>query len=90
MSPIESITRAREAAVAQAFPGAILWTREQAEQATGLCSKTLSRHVKPVHIGRAVRWIPGHVQKWVDSLSNGARGEAAVHTDGSPERVGHG
>ena len=57
MSP-DAITQARDSAIALAFPNAMLWTKEQAEAATGLCSKTLCRHVPPVKIGRSVRWRP--------------------------------
>lgn len=67
--PLEQITQARDAAVAQAFPNAVLWTKEQAEQATGLCSKTLSKHVAPVHIGRSIRWIPADVARWIARLA---------------------
>lgn len=64
-----SIQRARDAAIQQAFPNAVLWTRQQAEAATGLCHKTLAKHVPPVKIGRAVRWRPGDIQAWVSRLT---------------------
>ena len=68
---IESITQARDAQIHGAFPGAVLWTQEQAEQATGLCSKTLAKHVRPVHIGRSVRFRPRDVLRWIDGLVQG-------------------
>ena len=71
MSP-KPITQAQDAAVAQAFPNAVLWTKEQAEAATGLCSKTLAKHVPPVRIGRSVRWRPADVARWIDGLAQGA------------------
>jgi hypothetical protein len=71
-----SIQRAQDAAVALALPNAVLWTREQAEVATGLCSKTLAKHVPPVRIGRAVRWRPADVRRWADSLAGGGEGGA--------------
>lgn len=74
MPPIEAIQRAQDAAVAQAFAGAVLWTQEQAEQATRLCSKTLAKHVAPVKIGRSVRWRPADVSRWVDGLAQGEGG----------------
>lgn len=67
----DPIIKARDAQVQQAFPGAVLWTREQAELATGLCHKTLAKHVKPLKIGRAVRWRPADVQRFVDGLIPG-------------------
>ena len=69
--PLKPITQAQDAAIAQAFPNAVLWTKEQAELATGLCSKTLSKHVAPVKIGRSVRWRPADVAKWIDGLAQG-------------------
>ena len=65
---IESIESAARAQIEKAFPGVLLLTREQAEQATGLCHKTLAKHVAPVKIGRSARWRPADLQKWIDSL----------------------
>ena len=68
---VEAIAQARASQIRGAFPGVILWTREQAEEATGLCHKTLAKHVAPVRIGRAVRWRPADVARWIDGLAQG-------------------
>lgn len=56
----------------------VLLTRREAAKTCGLCEKTLANHTAPrgrlvaVHVGRAVRYAPADLARWIETLKGGA------------------